>query len=49
MQSSVVTNIGQVVTSGQEVMRIVPQGSRLEIEAYVLNRDIGFVMSDSRR
>ena len=43
VQSSVVTNIGQVVTSGQEVMRIVPQGSRLEIEAYVLNRDIGFV------
>ncbi len=43
VQSSIITNVGQVVTSGQEVMRIVPQDSRLEIEAYVLNRDIGFV------
>src|SRR5208282_3776686 len=40
VQSSVITNIGQVVTSGQEVMRIVPQDSKLEIEAYVLNRAI---------
>jgi hemolysin D len=43
VQSSVITNVGQVVTSGQEIMRIVPQDSKLEIEAYVLNRDIGFV------
>jgi len=43
VQSSIITNIGQVVTSGQEIMRVVPQDSRLEIEAYVLNRDIGFV------
>ena len=43
VQSSVVANVGQVVTSGQEVMRIVPRDSTLEIEAYVLNRDIGFV------
>ncbi|HXZ15764.1 MAG TPA: HlyD family type I secretion periplasmic adaptor subunit [Roseiarcus sp.] len=43
VQSSVITNVGQVVASGQEVMRVVPQDSRLEIEAYVLNRDIGFV------
>lgn len=43
VQSSIITNVGQVVDSGQEVMRIVPQGSRLEIQAYVLNQDIGFV------
>jgi hemolysin D len=43
IQSSVITNLGQVVTSGQEIMRIVPRDSKLEIEAYVLNRDIGFV------
>jgi hemolysin D len=43
VQSSIITNIGQVVDSGQEIMRIVPQGSRLEIEAYVPNQDIGFV------
>ncbi len=43
VQSSVITNVGQVVASGQEIMRIVPQDSQLEIEAYMLNRDIGFV------
>jgi hemolysin D len=43
VQSSVIANVGQVVASGQEVMRIVPRDSKLEIEAYVLNRDIGFV------
>ena len=43
VQSSVIASVGQVVTSGQEIMRVVPQDSKLEIEAYVLNRDIGFV------
>ena len=43
VQSSVITNAGQVVTSGQEIMRIVPEHSGLEIQAYVRNRDIGFV------
>ena len=43
VQSSIITNPGQVVTSGQEIMRIVPEDSGLEIEAYVRNRDIGFV------
>ena len=43
VQSSVIANVGQVVTSGQEIMRVVPRDSELEIEAYVLNRDIGFI------
>lgn len=43
VQESVITNIGQVVTVGQEVMRIVPDDSRLELRVYVLNTDIGFV------
>jgi hemolysin D len=43
VQASTVTTIGQVVSAGQELMHIVPDGSDLEIEAYVLNRDIGFV------
>jgi hemolysin D len=43
VQSSIITNIGQVVASGQEIMRVVPEASGLEIEAYVRNRDIGFV------
>jgi hemolysin D len=43
VQSSIITNVGQVVSSGQEIMRIVPEDSGLEIEAYVRNRDVGFV------
>jgi hemolysin D len=43
VQSLIITNAGQVVTSGQEIMRIVPEDSGLEIQAYVRNRDIGFV------
>jgi hemolysin D len=38
-----VTTIGQVVSSGEELMRIVPQGAALEIECYLPNRDAGFV------
>ncbi len=43
VQESVITTIGQVVTPGQEVMRIVPDDSKLELQVYVLNTDIGFV------
>ena len=43
IQASTVTTIGQVVAAGQELMHIVPEGATLEIEAYVLNRDAGFV------
>ena len=38
-----VTTLGQVVNPSEEIMRIVPDGSDLEIEAYVENKDIGFV------
>ncbi len=38
-----VIGAGQVVSMGEEVMRIVPEGSRLELEVYMPNRDIGFV------
>lgn len=41
--ASSVTTIGQVVTVGEEVMRIVPSGAGLEIEAYLENKDVGFV------
>jgi len=43
VQSLTVINLNQVVGAGQELMRIVPEELPLEIEAYVLNRDIGFV------
>lgn len=38
-----VHTIGGVVTPAQELLKIVPQEGKLEIEAWVLNKDIGFV------
>lgn len=42
-----ITTVGQVIAAGEEVMRIVPatdaKGGGIEIEAYVQNRDIGFL------
>jgi hemolysin D len=38
-----ITTPGQVIAAGEEVMRIVPDGIGIEIEAYIPNRDIGFV------
>ncbi len=43
VQATAVTTVGQVVTTGQQVMQIVPDGTPLEIEAYILNSDAGFV------
>ena len=43
VQSSAVTTAGQVVTAGEELMRIVPDDTTLEIEAYLPNKDVGFV------
>ncbi|OWV90399.1 HlyD family type I secretion periplasmic adaptor subunit [Rhizobium sp. R693] len=46
VQASAITTVGQVVTSGAELMRIVPGDGTLEVEAYLPNRDIGFVAVD---
>jgi hemolysin D len=43
IQNLSVTTLGQVVSSGQELMRIIPSGSQLEITAWLENKDIGFV------
>lgn len=43
VQASSITSVGQVVTVGEDVMRVVPEGSTLELEAYALNKDIGFI------
>jgi len=43
VQGITVTTIGQVLTLSQEVARVVPDSSQLEIEAYLANKDIGFV------
>ena len=38
-----VTTIGQVAGGGEELMRIVPEETTLEIECYLANKDVGFV------
>ncbi|MCV0380516.1 MAG: HlyD family type I secretion periplasmic adaptor subunit [Nitratireductor sp.] len=43
VEASAITTVGQVVTAGTELMRVVPEGARLEVEAYLANRDVGFV------
>ena len=43
VQQLAVHTIGGVVTPAQPLMQIVPAGATLEIEAMVLNKDIGFV------
>ena len=43
VQASALTTVGQIVTSGEQLMRIVPEGESLEILSYLQNRDIGFV------
>jgi hemolysin D len=43
VSGSVATTVGQVVKPGEQIFQIVPEGAPLEIEAYVLNTDIGFV------
>ncbi len=43
VQATAVTTVGQVVTTGQQLMQIVPEGTPLEIEAYILNKDAGFI------
>ena len=43
VQQLAVHTIGGVVTPAQELMRIIPQDQSLEVEAWILNRDVGFV------
>ena len=48
MQQLALHTIGGVVTPAQALMVVVPDDSRLEIEAMVSNRDIGFVHAGKR-
>lgn len=41
--ASSVTTAGQMVTQGQELMRIVPLDAKMQVQAYVSNQDIGFM------
>ena len=38
-----VTTIGEVAEPGEPVVTLVPAGRELYVEAYLLNRDVGFV------
>jgi hemolysin D len=43
VQQLAATTVGQVVAGGQTLMTIVPLDAPLEIDAMILNKDIGFV------
>ena len=43
VQALSVVNPSQVLSAGEQVMRVVPDGVELEIEVYILNKDIGFI------
>lgn len=46
VQQLAVHTLGAVVQSAQELMVIVPEGSDLEVEVSILNKDIGFIHKD---
>ena len=48
IQQISVTTVGQVVAGGQPLLTIVPHDTPLEVEALVLNKDIGFVREGQR-
>jgi hemolysin D len=43
VQQLKITTIGQVVTSGDSLMMIVPLDAPIEVEAFIDNKDIGFI------
>lgn len=43
VQQLSIHTVGGVVTPAQELMWIVPEDSRLEVQAFIQNKDIGFV------
>jgi hemolysin D len=43
IQQLAIHTIGGIVTPAQELMLIVPENNHLEVEAFIQNKDIGFV------
>lgn len=48
IQQLVVHTVGGVVTPAQVLMEIVPENSTIEVEAFVLNQDVGFVKAGQK-
>jgi hemolysin D len=48
VQQLAIHTVGGVVTSAQPLLAVVPEGEALEVEAMVLNKDIGFVREASK-
>jgi hemolysin D len=48
VQQLAVHTVGGVVTPAQELMVLVPDGNRLEVQAFIENKDIGFVDQGQR-
>ena len=46
VQELAIHTIGGVVTEAQPLMKIVPENQQLEVEAWLENKDIGFVYAD---
>lgn len=43
-----VTTLGEVADAGQALVTVVPEGEDLIVEAFILNRDVGFVRRGAR-
>ncbi|MBV9288757.1 MAG: HlyD family type I secretion periplasmic adaptor subunit [Hyphomicrobiales bacterium] len=43
VQQTAVTTVGQVVTTGQQLVVITPDKAKLQVEALIANLDIGFI------
>jgi len=48
VQQLQVTTVGSVVTPAQQLLSVVPDEDRLEVEAVLENRDVGFVAAGQR-
>ena len=46
IQQMAVTTVGQVVTTGQQLVVLTPIGGKLQVEALVANLDVGFLRPD---
>ena len=43
-----VTTLGEVADAGQPLVTVVTEGEALIVEAFILNRDVGFVRGGAR-